>query len=481
MISAVDAQPAGVNRPELGEPWGLRLWLTLGAVVLIAGCLQAYGINKWPMADDEVPTLVELGLLNVDGQAFSVPASQIEKLPKVIPVWYVVQRQALAWVPHNEFGFRIPSLIWGILTSVVAFLLAARWRGLWFGVALSLVQSGSLPFIYLAQIDRFYSMTLLLVTLSLAAMCVPRGGSWMVLLTAVLAVLSVFTHNITVGVFVLAFMAACPAYVLGRIPRHLLVRAGAAALVSVLLYLLYLRPLVQGWHGTGNPTPVLISFAAHVGVPALALALFGCWLSLGRSDGHDSMIWWALLFAGSLCFFQVFAIVFASVSFSPHYFLFFLPPFWILAAHATEAVARRVSPRVAIGWYCCVAIMLAPALLSHYQDGSRHDYRQAAALLRDSAREGQPILSDDAETISYYLPEDMRRHLFVRTKVTQAPQSEFFLVYRMNAWAPLPQMTGRQMDLIGQIYRRRFDQFSHILRVYRVAAAETTPTKSRIE
>jgi hypothetical protein len=28
------------------------------------------------------------------------------------------------------------------------------------------------------------------------------------------------------------------------------------------------------------------------------------------------------------------------------------------------------------------------------------------------------------------------------------------------------------MDLVAEIYRRRFDQFSHILRVYRVAAEE---------
>ena len=67
---------------SLGEPWGRRLWIVLAAVLVVAGCLEAYGINTWPMADDEVPSLVEMGLLHVDAQAFSVPAGQIGKLPR---------------------------------------------------------------------------------------------------------------------------------------------------------------------------------------------------------------------------------------------------------------------------------------------------------------------------------------------------------------------------------------------------------------
>ena len=31
----------------------------------------------------------------------------------------------------------------------------------------------------------------------------------------------------------------------------------------------------------------------------------------------------------------------------------------------------------------------------------------------------------------------------------------------------------KSMRLLAEIYRRRYDEFSHILRVYRVAAAET--------
>jgi len=451
-----------------GEPWGKRLWLTLALVAVATSFLLSYGISTWPMADDEVPTLVEMGLLHVDPRAFSVPASQLETLPKALPVWYAFQRYALSLVPSNELGFRLPSLFCAILEVSLAFLLAARWRGLWYAVGLAIVLDGSQLFVYLAQVGRFYSMPLLLLTLTLAVIALPRGGIGMILATAVLTVLSVLSHNVTVAVFVLAFLAACPAWWLGRAGWHVLVRSGVAALTATLLYFLYLRPLVRGWSSTGNPTPVLVSFAAQAGIPLLALALLGCWLAVVRRDQGRSMLWWALMFAGSLCFLQG-----TSMSWNPRYFLFFLPALWILAAHSMHFIARTLRyGSVGTAWYCAVVLLLLPSLASHYQDGSRHDYRQAAEVIASSARPEQPILSDDAETISYYLPVSLREGLRVRTKVKRVPTSEFFLVCRSNAWTPLPQIPHRRMDLLAEIHRRRYDQFSHILRVYRVASVE---------
>jgi hypothetical protein len=461
--------PGAQTRPEVcaGEPWGPRLWLGLAAAALLTACLGSYGIRTWPMADDEVPSLVEMGLLRVDPEAFSVPAGQIGRLPKAMPVWYGLQRRALALLPANELGFRIPSLICAILTSTVSFLLAARWRGLWYAAALLIVVNGSQMFVFLSQINRFYSLPLLLLTLTLAAILVPRGGITMVLCTGVLAVLTVLSHNATVAVFMLALLAAVPTYMMGRVAFPAVLRSGTAALASVLLYFFYLRPLVHGWASTGNPTPPLVSFAAHAGIPVLALACLGGWLSLGRREDGTSMLWWALLFAGSLCFFPV-----APVSWNPRYFVFFMPAMWVLAAYSMEFVARSLGHRSnGVAWYGCVALLLVPGLVSHYQDGSRHNYREAAAVLLRHAGKGQPILSDDAETISFYLPATLRQGLRVRTKARELPRSEFFLVTRANAWTPWPRIPHRQPELLAEIYQRRYDQFSHVLRVYRVTAA----------
>ena len=451
--------------PMRGERWGRRLLLALMAVVLVATCLDSYGITKWPMADDEVPTLVEMGLYQVPGAAFSVPAVQLERLPKALPVWYAFQSAALRLLPRSEVGFRIPSLVCAILASGLAFVVAARWRGLWYGVALAMIMNLSQPFVYLAQIDRFYSMPLLLLGLTMIAMCAARPGAAMLLATAVLTTLTVLSHNVTIAVFVLAFIAACCAFVVGRAPFYLVARSALAATISVLLYFVFIRPLVAGWNSTGNPTPVLVSFAAHAGVTSLALAALGVWLAIKRHDAGIPMVWWGLLLVGSLCFFQL-----TGMSWNPRYFLFFLPPMWILAAYAVEQVAVQFEHgSLGAVWYGCVAVLLLPSLLSHYQDGSRHDYRRAAAVLSANAHAGDPILSDDAETISYYLPDRLRRHLLVRTKVTKFPDVQFFLVTRSNAWTTLPQVPDRYLQLMAEIYTRRFDQFSHILRVYRIA------------
>src|SRR5262245_40289001 len=96
------------DQARQGEAWGKRLWLVLAAVVVIAACLQTYGINKWPMADDEVSSLVELGVVHYEAAAFySVPAIQIDRLPKATIVWNTVQRYAIALLPASEVSYRV--------------------------------------------------------------------------------------------------------------------------------------------------------------------------------------------------------------------------------------------------------------------------------------------------------------------------------------------------------------------------------------
>src|SRR5215467_11149967 len=152
-------QPAAKVGLRPGEPWGRRLWLSLAVVVVVAFGLQAYGINSWPMADDEVPSLVELGVLHIGAEKFfSVPADQIAKLPKATIVWNTFQRNALRVLPQAEVSYRIPGLICGVLTAALVFLFAARRKGLWFASALAILLNGGQLFVYLAPVDRFYAL-----------------------------------------------------------------------------------------------------------------------------------------------------------------------------------------------------------------------------------------------------------------------------------------------------------------------------------
>ena len=448
------------------ESWGSRLWLALGVVVVAAFLIQSHGISTWPMADDEVLSLVQMDRHHANPGFFSFPPDHLEKLPRAVPVWQAFQRTALAMLPDSLVGYRLPSVICGVLTAAVAFLLAARWRGLWFAVALSIAINGSQLFVHVAQINRFYSLPLLLLTLALSAMWLPFGRIGMVVATAGLGFLTVLSHNVTVAAFGLAFAASCATWLVGRTPVRVVARSGAAFVASALVYVLYLLPLIRGWHTTGNATQVLVSFTANAGVPLVALGILGGWLSLSRRDGEGQALWCGLMFAGSLCLFQV-----STFSWNPRYFVFFLPALWVLAADAMDFVARKVNRGVTGAvWYGCVVLLLLPNLLSHYADGSRHDYRRAAAVVTDEARSDELILSDDAETISYYLPDDLLERLRVRTKVSAPPSTAFLLVARSNAWVPFPQFPGRRVQVLAEIHARRYDQFSHIVRVYRVHA-----------
>jgi hypothetical protein len=445
-----------------------RLWIATLLVGLLALALQGYGIATWPMADDEVPSLVEMGLTTVDPQAFSVPTNQIGRLPRAVPVWYRFQRFAIDHLPQSEVSYRLPSLVIGVITSMLAFFVAARWRGLWFASALAIVMNGSQLFVYLSQLDRFYALPLLLMFVTLILVWMPAGGILVYGAIAVLTALAVLSHNVTLVVFGLAFGASALLFLLRQVSIDVPIKSALAVAVAGAVYLFYLLPIVRGWSSTGNPTPVLVSFTAEMGVPILALTLLGLWLAISRWQ-VPQMLWCAAMFVAGILVFQA-----ATISWNPRYFIFFFPAAWVLSAYAMETVAARLEfSFTSVVWYGCVAVLLAPSMISHYVDGSRHNYREAAAILIDHDTTQAPILSDDAETISYYLPEAFKHNLFVRTKIRLAPASEFFLVARMNAWAPLPTFPGRQMELLGEISHRRFDEFSHILRVYRVLPAES--------
>jgi hypothetical protein len=419
------------------------------------------------MADDEVPSLVEMGLVQVDPQAFSVPANQIGRLPRAVPVFYRFQRFAIDHLPKSEVSYRLPSLVFGVLTSMLVFFTAARWRGFWFATALALVMNGSQLFVYLSQLDRFYAIPMLTMTAALILIWVPTRGVLVYGAIAVLTALAVLSHNITLVVFGLALGASVALYAIKKVPLEVPLRSAIAMGVAGAVYVLYLLPIIRGWSSTGNPTPVLVSFTAELGVPILALSLLGAWLAVRRWESPQ-VLWCVLVFAASIVVFQI-----TTISWNPRYFIFFFPAAWILTAYAMEQIARRLGLSLnGVVWYGCVLLLLTPSLVSHYVDGSRHNYHEAAQMLVDHDRAGDPILSDDAETISYYLPDSLRHNLFVRTKVTRLPASTFYLVARMNAWAPLPIIPGRQLELVGEISHRRFDQFSHILRVYRVSPAE---------
>jgi len=452
---------------KLEKTTGIRLGIATAFAFILTACFHFYGINEWPWDHDEVPSLVELGLSNIEMKG--AIADQAKKLPKLLPAWYGSQRFALSCLPVNEGGSRILPASCGVLAVVLAFYFAARYWGLAIGIALLLVLDGSQCFIWLSQQNRFYSMAVLFLTLTWIVTWRLKASLLSAACIVPLTGLAILSHNLLVVVFLIAFIAACLATWLGWAPRAVLCQCGLSAAVSVALYIFYLRPIMAGWvsGGTGGTNP-LVSLIAQVGMPTLALALLGSAATLWSRATRKTWGWWVILLAGGLAF--VVLSPWIMKAWNPRYGILFMPPVFVLAAFAVAHIGRLLKPfSLQVAWYCCVALLLLPKLASHYQDGSRHDFRTAASVVLGHYTEGNKVLSNWPETLQYYLPV-VKTGISVDWWAESAlPDSEFLIVFSSNAWEPLIQPPGRQVRVLAEIRKRRFDEQSHIVRVYQVA------------
>jgi hypothetical protein len=285
----------------------------------------------------------------------------------------------------------------------------------------------------------------------------------------------VLSHNLLVVVFGLGFLSAAVGFAVGCVPRQVLIRSGIAAGVSALLYVAYLRPIMQGWvSGNTGGTPVLVSFVAQAGIPTLATAAFGGVAAVLTPAGRKVMGWWVLLLGSSLLFIACSPLYLPA--WNPRYAFLFMPPVWVLGAYAVEYLSGRMPSRVlAVSVYGLIALLLLPKLASHYQDGSRHDFRQTAAIVKESAGGAETVFCNWPETLEYYLPASTGLAVRSWSPGRPVPAGAFLIVYGSNAWEAPIKIAGRPVELVAQVHKRRFDEQSHFVGVYRVGAAPTAP------
>lgn len=466
----MNSTPAAL--PDVPYPTNRWFWVLAAAVLLVSAGLQFYGLGKWPWDVDEVSSLEELGLLDPSiHQAATDPASTTVRLPRLVPVWYTAQGLLLRLVPHDELGSRLLGAVCGVLTVLLLFVFGWRRRGPPFAVALAILAGGSSLLVWLAQQNRFYTVAMLLLVLAMMAIWSRATGWKMLLATAACTLLAVLSHNLLAVLFGLGMVAACVAYPAGWIPKPVFVRSVVSGVLASAVYLFYVRPIAGGWTGAGFAwTNPLVSLVAHVGVPTLALSLLGCAASLGLPDQRREMAWWAGLAIASLLF--VAAAPWVVPIWNARYALLFALPLWMTGAMAVELIARRLgSARLVVFWYGCVVLLLAPKLASYYLDGSRHDFRQAAQLAAAEVGRGEPILTNMELRVRYYFAPALRPRVQFWEPSDKLPAGECLIVYGSNIWDPVLRVPGRPTEVLAQIGRRRYDELSQVVRVYRVGPA----------
>ena len=418
-------------------------------------------IGRWPWDHDEVQTLMEIGVAPM--QQYPGPPAQMERMGRLIPLWTSVQRTALKVLPVNEWGTRVLPSFFGALVVIVATIVAFRTRGRWFGWSTLVLLAGSMTLVWLSQQNRFYSLALLCSTFVFISAAIDDERPIYDVLAALFAAAAVLSHNLTLVIFGLAAMAAVVAWFLNWISMTAARRLVLSAAVTGVLYLVYVRPLLGNWisGGTGGTTPI-VSFFAQVGIVPVALAALGGWQALTtRTEGW--LRWWTLVLVLGLVFVTTAPLTLKN--WNPRYALFFMPPVWVLAAAGAATIAEALRPRTRAVWLLVVFALLLPKLGSHFIDGSRHDFRTAAQIIAREAPHAA-VMSDWPGELQYYLePLTGQKANYWGGVANDTP---VVVALGTNAWEPPLTLPGRTVRLLGQVARRRFDEQSHVVRVYLV-------------
>jgi hypothetical protein len=210
---------------------------------------------------------------------------------------------------------------------------------------------------------------------------------------------------------------------------------------------------------------------AQVGVAPIALALLGLVDAVIRPQ-PPFLRWWGGLLVLSLAFVTASPWIFPA--WNPRYGLFFMPPVWIMGASGSAAIAAALPKRIAIGWLLAVFLLIAPKLASHFVDGSRHDFRTAAAIV-SRGQASVAVVSNWPATLQYYLEPTTGQRPAYWTLGQRLPDADVIVVYASNAWEPVLQVRGRTVTVLGEVGHRRFDEQSHLIRIYHVASIARRP------
>lgn len=458
------------------------------AIAAIAVCLVAAGVRfarlgTWSFASDEVASILEANSL-LGGQPVS--DDPITRLPRMTPLGVVAHGLSFQTFGRDEFAARLPAAIAGVLLCGLA--VVALWPALggWVATATGLLIAINHEFVYYSQYNRYYSLGSLLtggcILAGLAAVR-RRSVGWMAV-AAVLATAAMSNHLLSVGLFpgLIASALLAPAMSWrdrARLAAIVIIIGCGVAVVGVL----YLAPLAQGWNAGvdwGYSIPHAIAGGINqLGVPTALLGALGAVLLLA---GRHPLRWfWAVWAGGWVASLIVFPRVLA---FHPGYsFLYLFGPV-VLAGYAVGQIAEKLTaagPGVVRGsltaavWVGVAALLDAPALVSHFMDGSRYDFRAGAQFVADHHQTGDTIAAVSVGNFSYYNPEfaSARRlnpdRLMEGFRDVAAANRRCWVVVVGNRAPRHPDAQtwlNENCRLKASIRKTRFDYYDYLVEVY---------------
>jgi 4-amino-4-deoxy-L-arabinose transferase-like glycosyltransferase len=363
------------------------------AIGLLAGGLRFYRLGAWPFFGDELATFHE-------EDSFTNPdagETQTDRLPRMIPLSYIVHRAGYSLFGRDEFGSRAILAVLGTAQVMLVFLLLSGLVNRPQALATALLLAVWPEHIYQSQTHRFY-----MIAAFFAALCM-LAGAWAVqrksvawtIIACVLAVATILTHTlqgvILVGLFAGLVVAACVRR--QPLPWFQLKYVAATGVIVLGMVAFYLYPLARGWNGRegwgSSPLHQLMASVYEIGWPVALLAGLGAVSAVKFAD-EQGCYWltWAVLWV-------VASIVLPCVIVFHSAYVFPLALGVIVlagcAAGQIYAYLRQQSWLLGGAWIAVVCAFNLPSLLSHYSDGSRHDYRTPARFISKNWQAGDHV------------------------------------------------------------------------------------------
>lgn len=401
--------------------------LLCGAVCLLAVFLRFYRLEAWPFHSDELWTFAETDSLLHPAPEVS---SQIDRLPRAIPLSHLVHAAGYHWFGRDEGGSRRLVALMGsasILATLIGLLLARQ--GLAVALTASLLLTLWPQHVYYSQENRFYMTTFCFASLVmlLGAIAVERRSlAWMTA-AAIVGLLALFVHTLLLlllpGLLAATLLLAWTERD-GRLFRQAVV-AGLALLVGCAIYLGYTRPLLAGWNSTEtwsySPLKSLLASVFKLGWPVALLACLGAVVALVQWNPADRywLIWGGLWLVGCLALPLL-------MRHHPAYSFPLTLGVLVLASRGVCHVATRLAGDpiggglairptggvvLAFSWVLFACTLNLPSLASHFLDGSCSNYREAAHYVRDHWQPEDRVLATSPDLLRYYLADRGQEHL----------------------------------------------------------------------
>jgi mannosyltransferase len=467
-------------------------YILIAFITLLAASLRFYKLGEWSFWRDELATINRATIFygSFDAILLNLP-------PNIIwmPISVLFTSAALHTFGINEWVARLASVIIGILSIPVIFLVTRRLVNGWVGLLAAILMTFSTWHIMWSQNTRFYTSLMLFYFLAsvMFHLFIERGQLKYLVVFGIFFYFGMSERYLAVFIIpvLVVYLLCLLIFRWAKPPGFNLRNIVLLALPGLVLAFFELYSLVTGsttWFGSafetfvGNPIDdpirIFILIILSIGTP-LAVLAFICSIfmisernRLGLYLFLNATIPIGILLAGSPFVFTV-----------ERYAFITLPSWILLAAYGIwEITSKGKFKPYLIGACLLFGIIgdMSASNLMYYQinHGNRQDWRQAMKIVNNNASKDDVIVSSVAELGSYYTGREVSWLGDIDLDSVKEPETRhWFVIDSENGWwSPTQKLwVENNAILIDELYLRVRENMN--IRIYLYSQDEQNPLR----